>query len=398
MKATTRVLSLLMVVLGAIASGHTLRAQEVITTDYLVITHADASSEEIDLSTIQRISFIQNNSVMQLALPNARYRRITIDPTDSYTFRRETVEQEEETFGADFTVTDPNEDKPWGPTTIGNVLMMRPAGAGQSTTFAFSDVVAATGLDFRQSAKYGVRFTVSAAKMGGDIDCADEWGTYTLTLFDYTTGTYVDADEGVSGSIVTRQREDGTIAFRLNVVLQNGVRIEGSYSGTPVVVNDLEGIVPLPVLPNEYTYTEPSGTIVTQNEVVALQLRKSTDGHYYFYFMKPGETTPDDRNYYTPQIMVDPSLINAGELKLPEVNKPWAVNYIELQLSYADNEWKPVTDNGLLRIAYDEATGIYDIYLTLANSYVNMGYAGGNKRSITINYHGPASPYTGTRK
>lgn len=366
---------------------------------YMVITHADETKEEIDLSKIMHISFVNDNTELQITQPNARFRYIAINPADRFSFRTEQKQVQEETFGTDFSVT-PAEGEAYGPVAVGSVLCLLPATASASTTFAFSEITAATPADFRNSAHYAVQFTVSALKMGGTISCAEESSAYTLTLFDYTTGTYVEAAEGTSGTIVTRKREDGQYAFRLDVTLQDGTVIKAEYDGAVVSTDDFEPMVPLPVLPNQYTYAEKDGTITTQNKVVAMQLRESTDGYLYFYFMKEGESVPDENSAlpHTPMVKVAPAFVNAGEVKLAETGMVWAVKYSDISLEYADNEWKPAADNGVLKVAYDSTTQKYDIFLTIAHSYTSMGYSGGNGRSITISYKGEASPYKGTKK
>lgn len=363
--------------------------------EYLLITHADASQEKIDLSTILRVSFISDNTIMRLTLPNARTRNITINETDRFSFYTEKGSGTEDEFGSTYTVT-PAEGDAYGPATVGTVLCKRGA-QGSGTTFAFSEVTATEAGDLRNSAHYAVQFSVSAARMGSEISLSGERNSYTLTLFDYTTGTYVEAADGIRGTLLVKERSTGKYAFRLNATLADGTKIEAENDGDVVFVDDLEGMVPLPILPNEYTVYNPDGTLESKGDIVSMQLRESTDGNLYFYFLKEGQS-PDDYYYYTPQIMVEPAFVNAGEVKINETSLNWAAKYIRIQLSYATNQWMPAVDNGVLKVAYDATTQMYDIYLSVIDSYMSSGYAGGSKNTLTISYKGPASKYTGSKK
>lgn len=390
-----KVLFIIVLFLGALNISAQDTGQDI---HYLVITHQDGSTQDIDLSSIIRMTFIQNNTKMLITQTDMHSLRLDVNETDRYSFRTEHKDAPTpEVFGTDYCIT-PAEGEAYGPIAVGSVLAILPTTAAGSTTFAFSELHATTAEELRGSAHYAVKFTVSASKIGGEIDCQENKDAFLLTLYDYTTGTYVDATEGTTGTIVTRKRDNGNYAFRLDLVLQDGTAIKAEYDGSVTPVDDFEPMIPLPVMPNEYIYADPTGTAITQMAIKSMQLRKSNDGSWYFYFMKEGETVPDERNYFTPTIRIAPSFVNQGEVKLTETSIDWAVNYSDIQLSYSNNEWKPAVDNGVMKVNYDDETNTYDIFLSVANHYTTGGYTGGNERTLTISYKGAASPYQGTKK
>lgn len=363
------------------------------TKDYLVISHSEGEPEEIDLSTIQRIAFNAENTQMQVNLAGGKVRRIGINSTDSYSFRSEQVGPgPEDVFGKTFTVT-PAEGEAYGPQEVGTVLCVHPEGVGTSTSFAFSELQVTTPAELRGSAHYAVAFTVSATKMGSEIDCADELSTYTFTLYDYTTGTYVTAAEGTTGKIITRQRENGDYAFRVDLTLQDGTKVQAEYEGAVVMTDDLEPMVPLPVLPNEYTYYEADNEKVwVHADITGLVVKESGDD-LLLYFLDKVNTSVSKDAYAMPQIRVAKAFVNAGEVKLAEeVPGKWSISFKDINLQSHDNDWVNWPDNGIMKIACDEATGEYDIFITIINSYTNyMGSGKGNHMALTLSYKGKAN-------
>lgn len=363
------------------------------TKDYLVITPAEGEPEEIELSTIQRIGFNGDNTQMQVSLAGGKVRRIAISESERYSFRSEQVGPgPEDTFGKTFSVT-PAEGEAFGPKEVGTVLCVHPEGVGTSTSFAFSELQVTTPAELRGSSQYAVAFTVSATKMGGEIDCADELSTYTLTLYDYTTGLYVSAAEGTTGKIVTRHRENGDYAFRVDVTLQTGVKVQAEYEGAVVMTTDLEPMVPLPVLPNEYTYYEADNEKVwVHADITGLVVKESGDD-LLLYFLDKVNTSVSKDAYAMPQIRVAKAFVNAGEVKLAEeVPGKWSISFKDINLQSHDNDWVNWPDNGIMKVAYDEATGEYDIFITIINSYTNyMGSGKGNHMALTLSYKGKAN-------
>lgn len=363
------------------------------TKDYLVINHDEGEPEEIELSTIQRIAFNSESNQMQVNLNGGKVRRIGINDTDRFSFRSEEVDPgPTEEFGNTYTVT-PAEGEAFGPQEVGTVLCVHPEGVGTSTSFAFSELQVTTPAELRGSAHYAVAFTVSATKLGGEIDCADELSAYTFTLYDYTTGTYVTSEEGTTGKIITRLRENGDYAFKVDITLQGGMKVQAEYEGAVVMADNLDPMVPLPILPNEYTYYEADNEKVwVHADITGLVVKESGDD-LLLYFLDKVNTSVSKDAYAMPQIKVAKAFVNAGEVKLAEdVPGKWSISFKDINLQSHDNDWVNWPDNGIMKIAYDEATGEYDIFITIINSYTNyMGSGKGNHMALTLSYKGKAN-------
>ncbi len=272
--------------------------------------------------------------------------------------------------------------------SVGSVLRI-PGTAGASVNFALGSVEAATASDYL-SDDYAVWFSVSASKAyNGDVDLATEKDSYTFRLFDYATGTY---DEAVaSGTITTRQSTDGRVLIKLNATMESGVVVTAEYYGAVTDVESLDGMIPTPVAPNEFTYTNQGGT--ASSPVAITSVKAVVDGDYTtFYFLSEGNTDTSDQ-WTVPYFKVANSLIGKGVLSVADLND----NYGSWELKYLSYNPKAPTsanaapysnqyNNGTFSVSVDN--GIYTIYVNITNSYTSMYSGSGDKTNLTINYKG----------
>lgn len=153
---------------------------------------------------------------------------------------------------------------------------------------------------------------------------------------------------------------------------------------------------------NEYLFypIDTPEQILVHTQITAMQIRKSTDGFWYFYFLDQVNNAPSEQSFTMPQLKVDPKLVNAGELDLSgDVGGKWSLAYKDINLQSHDNEWVCWPDNGTLRIDYDEDAQTCHVQLNIFNSYTSYNGSGlGNHLALTLDYEGSVSAYTGSRK
>lgn len=273
---------------------------------------------------------------------------------------------------------------------IPSVLRVKAAEQGGSTSIAFGNVQAAVAEDLL-TADNAVWFTLSASKLyNGSVDLATEKESYTFRFIDYATGTvYEDVTEG---TITTASTSDGKVYFKLNATLADGTVVEGEYFGEMTDVESLDAMIPIPVLPNEFTYFNSDGVQTNHGDIVTVMKKVSTSGGYTtLYFMPEGASQND--TYSTPQLQFGENLVNVGKVNLAELKDGdlFAIKFSNINLTSPDEKYygfANVPDNGTLSIAVDDE-GNYDIYLEVVNRYNNSYTTGGGDNSkLILSYKG----------
>lgn len=321
---------------------------------------------------------------------------ITLEADDAYLYPVRAAYRGAYTLDYDadntFSVT-PTEGTP-ATYTIPTVLRMKPAAAGQSVGIAFGDVET-TNAEGMLQANHAVWFTLAASKFNSTIDLAADKESYTMKFIDYATGTVYE--NIASGSLTTEQIEAEKVYFKLEATLEDGTAFAAEFYGAATDVESLEAMIPNPVLSNKFLYYNSDGVVETEKEIATVEYEKVTstsgDSYHKLYFVPENGSSMDTWN--TPQLQFGDALVNAGNIDLAvlEKNVGFQLRYRAIQLYSNDDGYhgySPIPDNGVLNIAYDEATGVYTIYLEVVNSNITpaFGTAGGDNTKVVISYKG----------
>lgn len=279
---------------------------------------------------------------------------------------------------------------------IGSALYLPVVGiGGGSPVIVLGDAEATDAAGMREG-HYALKITVAGNRFkNGVIDLSDS-DSYALTLYDYVEGKTYDITSHYLGNITTlSDPETGGENLYVNVdfTAPSGITLSANYYGPLTTVETLEGLEPQIAESNNVILT---GVQDVNAVIETMQVLESTDGTYHLYFMTAGSERPDD-SMAVPELQITPSMVNAGELSLPALDKQWRVRYKGIDLQYADNQWKPAITNGTLTVSLSE-DGTWDVTLSLINEYNNMGSVSGSREHLDIHYRGVASAYTGTKK
>lgn len=293
-------------------------------------------------------------------------------------------------------------DFPEGDDTDGQIasVLKRVDNTGGATTFVLSAVNTVSPADFREG-DYAVWFSVAASKLhSGSMDLAENANSYTLRVIDYKNGNVVEADATTTGELITYADPMGNedaIFFRLSATLKDGTQVEAEYYGTTTSVDDLTEVLPVPATTNGFVIVEPSGEILTKEELETIQVREQ-DGMTYIYFMKNVTDNPDDQ-FLTPMIAIKTSLINGGTIDISDSEpNTWAVSFQAIRLTSPDNEWMNIATNGTIRV--NRENDDYDVEVIVTDCYYtpwNNTTLAGSMNELSIRYVGKASEYTGSK-
>lgn len=276
---------------------------------------------------------------------------------------------------------------------IASAFIVNPKNVGEATNFAFGDVKATKPADLL-GGKYAAWISVSASKLyNGSIDMVSDASSYTIHFIDYATRTVYTKVK--SGTITTAKDSEGNTYVKINATLPDGIAFNVEYLGNPAEAESLEEIIPKAVEENQYKYYNSDGEIA---KTVKIGTSYITEGSTVkFYFVKDGATSKrDEEQVY---IEVEPSLIGAGELSLPEITleKKYSIRYtvggIQLDSHKKTGGYGNEPNNGTLSITKNE-DGSYDIYLEVINKYKNSYTSdGGDNTKIVLHYVGTFEKY-----
>lgn len=279
---------------------------------------------------------------------------------------------------------------------IGSALYLPVVGiGGGSPVIVLGDAEATDAAGMREG-HYALKITVAGNRFKNGLVSLSESDSYALTLYDYVEGKTYDITSHYTGYIVTLpDPEAGGENVYVNVTFTapSGITLTTSYYGPLTTVETLEGLEPQMAESNNVILT---GMQDVNAVIETMQVLESTDGTYHLYFMTAGSERPDD-TMAVPELQITPSMVNAGELSLPDLDKQWRVRFKGIDLQYADNQWKPAITNGTLTVNRSE-DGTWEVTLSLVNEYNNMGTVAGTREHLDLHYRGTASAYTGTKR
>lgn len=276
---------------------------------------------------------------------------------------------------------------------IASVLRVKPATTGAATQLAFGDATATTAEGLKQS-HAAVWFTVSAAKLNSSLDLATDKASYTLRYIDYATGT-TQENTVASGTLTTAQADGDKVYFSLFATLEDGTFLQARYYGTVTDVDQLDEMVPTPVLPNKVMSYDADGNLQVDQAILSLKYEESKYSGRKFYFATEGGNLKDPMA--TPVMQFSDALVNAGKIELANLKDGDGFYFQYKGVTLASPEAKYYgymnnPNNGTLTITLD-ADGNYDIYLDVTNKYNTPGMNvtnGGDGTRIVLSYKGKA--------
>lgn len=276
---------------------------------------------------------------------------------------------------------------------ITSVLRQQPAETGGATFFGLGDANASTAEGYLEG-KYGVLFSVSAAKLGSTVDLATETDSYTFKLIDYTAGT---VDEAVASGTITTIEKDGKVYIALNATMTSGVTVAFDYFAAVTDVDDITPMIPVSKLSNAYEYYDSDGNISDTQTITTVQYKTSGGGYTTFYLMPDGasynaySTTTPQLQVKTEWITSTPTTYDLGALQAEDY---FRFRFKGMDLCSPDSKYygySNTPNNGTLTISQD-ADGNYDIYLEISNSYSNSyTTSGGDNTKVVLAYTGAAT-------
>lgn len=275
---------------------------------------------------------------------------------------------------------------------ISSVLRQQPAETGGTTVFGLGDANASTAEGFLKG-KYGVQFSVSAAKLNGTIDLATETDSYNFKLIDYATGTY---EEEVTSGTITTNEKDGKVYILLDVTMKSGKTVQFDYFEEVTDVTDLSPMIPQLVVNNQFIYYDADGNVSDQKTISTLKYKKSST-YTTFYFVPEGASTYEEGQYlYTPQLQLNNDWLVEGtktyDLSTLKDGDLFKFYFKDMQLTSPDSKYygySCVPDNGTLTVTID-ADGNYDFRIEVTNHYTYSGSTGGNNVKAIVSYKGAA--------
>lgn len=275
---------------------------------------------------------------------------------------------------------------------IASAFRIQPISVGDATHLAFSDVTASTPKDALQG-KYAIWISVAASKLNSSaVNMATDAESYTFRLIDYTTGTVYD--KVTEGTITTAVDFAGKQYVHVMATLDNGMQVEADYLGQYTNVDDLDPMIPTPVMQNGYHYYNSDGE-ETNSAIIEKVLYKDKTSYMTLYLYPKGSTSKYDDSRIELQFSM--ALLNAGKIDLSQLKDGdmFSLKYTAggIQLTSPDAKYmgySNVPNNGTLTISRDNE-GKYSVFLDVKNRYnckANNVVNGGDNTRLVVSFNG----------
>ncbi|WP_300256133.1 hypothetical protein [uncultured Alistipes sp.] len=277
--------------------------------------------------------------------------------------------------------------------------------------------------------RYAVQINVAEANLGKTLDLSKS-GEVGLFVYDYETYKTYDASKmDVTGTVRVIDAGSNNYYLSVDAVFQDGPTVKGEWFGSVTTEDSAFSEILTPVEPY-------SPTIVVRAEDETELLRKTLErvevrmekdyklnggpqwggaqfDAYFFYFVPEGALEYNDIEAVSavPQFMIPASFIpTPGESLNLGANTDaedlhWLFKYTaESYLQYGYNGYSNAGNSTLLpntasvSIAKNETDNTWKITFILADSGTNYGFEVGSKNVITIDWEGPLTKYSGTKK
>lgn len=277
--------------------------------------------------------------------------------------------------------------------------------------------------------RYAVHINVAKDYLGKTFDLSKS-GEVGLFVYDYETYKTYDASKMVvTGTVRVIDAGSNNYYLSVDAVFEEGPTVKAEWFGSVTTEDSAFAEILTPVEP----YTP---TIVVRSEDKTELLRKTLErvevrmekdyklnggpqwggaqfDAYFFYFVSEGALEYNDIEAVSavPQFMIPASFIpTPGESLNLGANTDaedlhWLFKYTaEGNLQYGYNGYSNAGNSTLLpntasvSIAKNETDNTWKITFILADSGTNYGFEVGSKNVITIDWEGPLTKYSGTKK
>ncbi len=306
--------------------------------------------------------------------------------------------------------------------TIFKAFRVEPYVAGH--VIAFGDVKTVNAVDDLTKGNYAVKLTVAATKFGSLINVAEQKNDFSFELYDYKNYKTYYVENVVSGTIETEANaaNDKMAYIKLDLTLDNGIKVESEYYGELTGVKALPDMKPEKSFDSAIVITDDKGQKELYNSTVTrMEVRRdlSNKWHgstahpiYVFYFVNEHTHDIDDSYDMTPVLTLPVSAIEAGkEFDLTKAGFHWEFKYTSDLLSRAGMGYSDsYTEYGMTTLmcpdmvkvkAVRNADKTWEVEFTLqdfgAFNQWNPNEKSGTKNIITIKWKGAATKYSGRK-
>lgn len=288
--------------------------------------------------------------------------------------------------------------------------------------FGLADATTPEGL---MAGNFAVQLGLSDLVIGETIDLATEGSKCTFALYDYKNYTTYDiaksSGQGVTGTITTAGTAS-RLYLRLSVAFPDGPAVEGEWFGDVTAAEGAFDLVPVKPFVPHLTIVSEKGEVLMETNLSAMEVRLEKDyklrggnpsyggatfNAYFIYFRSEGNTDDIESVYSIPCLMIPDTYLGSTNLDLAAAkddlhwNFKFAADnrlqhgssgYTEKYSAYsycpdevkvtvvknADKTWK------FTFTMKDSGQGTYDRW--------------GTNNTITIEWEGPATKYSGSKK
>lgn len=298
-----------------------------------------------------------------------------------------------------------------------------------TNNFAFG-LAEATTPEGLMAGNFAVKLGLSDLNIGRTIDLATEGSRCTFVLYDYrnykTYDIAMSTGQGVTGTVTTAGTAS-RLYLRLSAAFPDGPAVEGEWFGDVTAVEAFDIVPVKPFVPHIKVLSAQGETVMDRDlSNVEVRLEKNFrlrggDPNYggaffdaYFLYFRPadaGNASIEDTNY-CPQLMIPASYLGSTDLNLaaPQDDLHWSFKYnnsiVVLQSEYSENYTMYGSKYGtcpddVKATVIRNADKTWKITFTMTDSYPstwNPERKEGTENSVTIEWEGPATKYSGTKK
>lgn len=275
--------------------------------------------------------------------------------------------------------------------------------------------------------RYAVHINVAQGNLGKTLDLSKS-GEVGLFVYDYETYKTYDASKmGVTGTVRVIDAGSNNYYLSVDAVFEEGPTVKAEWFGSVTAENSAFAEILTPVEPYIPTIVvrAEDGTELFRRTLERVEVRMEKDyklnggpqwggaqfDAYFFYFVHEQSENNLENAIYVPQFMIPGSFVptpgeslNLGANTDAE-NLHWTFKYSadgNLQYGYNGYSNKAGTtllpDTASVSIAKNETDNTWKITFILVD-YGTTYYAGsGSKNEITIDWEGPLTKYSGTKK
>lgn len=278
--------------------------------------------------------------------------------------------------------------------------------------------------------RYAVYINVGEANLGETFDLATN-KQLGLFVYDYETyRTYDASTMDVTGTVRVIDAGSNNYYLSVDAAFEDGPTVKGEWFGSVTAENSAFAEILTPVEPYSPTIVvrAEDGTELLRKTLERVEVRMEKDykykggpdyggalfDAYFFYFVPEGalEYNNIESQYAVPQFMIPGSFIpTPGESLNLGANTDaedlhWQFKYTaEGYLQYGYNGYSNaggsafLPDTASVSIAKNETDNTWKITFILTDYITNSyGHKEGSKNVITIDWEGPLTKYSGTKK